>query len=251
MSTASGYDQSLFPVMAELERSSFWFSARGDLIAWAARRHFPSALSVLEIGCGTGLVLERLAATLPGLRLTGTDLFSEGLEFARQRIPSADLISQDATKLSYVEEFDLTAAFDVLEHIEDDEAVLAGLARATTPGGGLLVTVPQHSWLWGPMDELAHHVRRYSKPALVEKITNAGFKVELATSFVSLLLPLMFASRVRHRLRPASLDLARELVPGPRLNASLKRVMAAERACITRGARLPIGGSLLIAARKM
>src|SRR4030095_12517772 len=116
---------------------------------------------LLEVGCGTGFVLQGLHAALPALRLTATDAAAEGLALARTRAPSASLRQQDARELDARGEYDLAAAFDVLEHIPEDIDVMARLRNAVKPGGGVLITVPQHPWLWSRADEIGHHVRRY------------------------------------------------------------------------------------------
>lgn len=59
--------------------------------------------------------------------------------------------------------FDLIGAFDVIEHIEEDEAALAAIHRALAPGGVAIIAVPQHPWLWSEADDVAHHARRYSR----------------------------------------------------------------------------------------
>jgi len=79
--------------------------------------------------------------------------------------------------------------------LRDDELVLSEMFRATKPGGGIIVTVPQHQFLWSVVDEHAFHKRRYSRVDLVSKVERAGFRVARVTSFVSLLLPLMLLSR--------------------------------------------------------
>ena len=65
--------------------------------------------------------------------------------------------------------------------------------------GGIILTVPQHPWLWSQADTYAHHVRRYIKQDLITKLQQTGFKVVKVTSFVSLLLPLMLLSRLNQR----------------------------------------------------
>ena len=194
----SGYDASLFAYLAELEPRSFWFRARNRLIVSTIRRCFPDAQTLLEVGCGTGFVLAALRNALPNLRLTGGELFPEGLEIARQRLRDVELIELDATKPP-PRSFDVVGAFDVLEHIADDERALAGLFEATAPRGGAILLVPQHSWLWSSADEFAHHFRRYTRRELVSKLERVGFSVTLATSFVTTLLPAMLAVRLLRR----------------------------------------------------
>lgn len=239
-----------FDLLPALEESSFWFRARNELVAWALARHFPHAESFLEVGCGTGFVLGGLRERFPRLRLVGGEPFLAGLEVARRRVPDAELVQLDAAALPFREEFDAAGAFDVLEHLDDDEAALAQLREALVPGGGLVVTVPQHRWLWGPADEFAHHRRRYDRRALVERVRRAGFEVVRTTSFVSLLLPLLVASRVAQKRSPRPYDPTEEYRRTQGARRVLETVMAVERAVIGAGVPLPAGGSLLLVGRR-
>ena len=243
------YDPSFFAELWELETGHFWFEARNELIVWALNRHFPDAHTYLEIGCGTGFVLASVRAAFPHLRVAGSDLYLQGLAFARERVDGVELVQLDASRIPYESEFDAVGIFDVLEHIDDDGRVLEEINRTLGPGGGVVITVPQHPWLWGVQDEVAHHRRRYTRRELVEKVRRAGFAIERVTSFVSLLLPVMAVSRLRPR-SPTRHDALAELRIGRGVNSVLKRVMRAEHSLIRRGVSLPAGGSLLLVARK-
>jgi SAM-dependent methyltransferase len=243
------YDVSLFEALAEAEPHSFWFRARNRLIVSTLRRHFPEARSLLELGCGTGYVLEALHAAFPALRLVGSELYEEGLAVARRRLPDVELVQLDARELPYRDEFDVVGAFDVLEHLDEDEVVLEQAFAAVRSAGGVLLLVPQHPRLWSAMDDVAHHVRRYTRSELVGKVRRAGFEVERATSFVSSLLPAMAASRAARRLLRRPYDPVAELRPGP-LNGVFERILDGERRLIERGVSLPAGGSLLVVGRK-
>lgn len=243
------YESEFFAELARIEPESFWFRARNRLLVSVFGRHFGSARSLFEVGCGSGFVLAGFREAFPGLELAGGELFLEGLELARQRLPDVELLRLDAQNLPYEAEWDAIGCFDVLEHVEDDAAVLSEIRRALRPGGGLLLQVPQHRRLWGEADRIAHHVRRYSRAELAEKLVAAGFEVVAATSFVALLLPLLVAGRVRRGLTPE--DLGRQLRPPRPVNVALERVLDLERRLIERGVSLPFGGSLLVAARKM
>jgi SAM-dependent methyltransferase len=243
------YDVGLYEALAEAEPHSFWFRARNRLIVSTLRRHFPDARSLLELGCGTGFVLEALHAAFPALRLVGSELYEEGLAVARRRLPDVELVQLDARELPYRDEFDVVGAFDVLEHVDEDEAVLAEAHRAVRPGGGVVLLVPQHPRLWSAMDDVAHHVRRYTRRELVAKAVGAGFDVERVTSFVSSLLPAMAASRAARRLLRRPYDPVAELRPGA-LNGVFERILDGERRLIERGVSLPAGGSLLLVGRK-
>ena len=196
---AEGFDPLLFERLAGLEAGSFWFRARNRLIVWALDEYFPDARTYLEVGCGTGFVLEAVHRARPELEVTGSELYAAGLSYARARLPGVTLLQMDVRAIPFSDAFDAIGAFDVLEHVDDDARAFEELARALTRGGGLIVTVPQHPKLWSPADEFAHHQRRYTRQALVKRIREAGLEVVHVTSFVSLLLPAMLSARVRAR----------------------------------------------------
>jgi SAM-dependent methyltransferase len=245
---AVGMSLESFDILAEREAQSFWFRARNRLVAELLDRHFPSASSFLEVGCGNGFVLSGLGGN--GLtRIAGSDLHPSGLLRARERLPDTELLQMDARHIPYENEWDVIGAFDVLEHIEQDRDVLAEFRRALRPGGGIIVSVPQHPALWGPFDEYAHHVRRYTRRELVEKVQTAGFVVRRTTSFVSTLLPAMVLSRLRQRLRGAqAYDPTAELRLPRALDTVFGRALDIERRLIRRGVSLPAGGSLFLVA---
>jgi SAM-dependent methyltransferase len=246
-----GYDAELFDRLVALEDASFWFRARNRLIVQLARERVAPGQRMLEIGCGTGYVLRALARDC-GLRVTGAELHASGLAHARRRVPEADFAALDARAMPYEQAFDAAGAFDVLEHIDDDVGALRGLHRALRPGGHLLVTVPQHPWLWSEEDVRARHVRRYTRRLLVAHVERAGFAVVRVTSFVTAPLPLMALSRLRGRRREArrERDPLAQLVPPRPLNALLELLLDGERALIRRGVSLPAGGSLALVARR-
>lgn len=249
--TLDTFPDESFDHLPEQEERSFWFSGRNRLIDWALRRYFPEAGSFFELGCGTGVVLAALHATRPELELAGGEPFAAGLEVARRRLPDVPLYQLDGRRLPFAEEFDVVGAFDVLEHVDEDEEVLAQMHQATRPGGGILVSVPQHPWLWSAVDDYSMHRRRYTSQQLVERVERAGFRVLRRTSFVTLLLPAVAFSRWRGRDQdPAECDPTQEF----RLPAAVERTfgaaMTAERGLIKAGVSLPAGSSLLLAAKR-
>jgi len=247
---APGFDPAHFAELARLEAGNFWFRARNRLIVWALERYFPAARSFLEVGCGTGFVLAGIAGAAPGLRLAGSEAAPQGLEHAARRVPAAELIQMDAQRIPYRDEFDAAGAFDVIEHIDDDRAVLREIRGALVPGGGLILTVPQHPFLWSAYDTRAGHRRRYRAAELREKVAEAGFEIVKMTSFVTLLLPAMIVSRKQPGGPGADGDPLAELRVAPWLNRALEKVLDFERMLIRAGLALPVGGSLLLVARR-
>lgn len=246
----AGFRPEVFEQLAELEAKNFWFRARNRLILWALKKYVPNLRRYLEIGCGTGYVLRGVAEAYPAAELVGSEVFSAGLPYAASRVGRAELLQMDARDIPYVDEFDLVGAFDVIEHISEDESVLASMRRAVRPGGGVAITVPQHPWLWSAADDHACHVRRYKVGEMRDKLVSAGFKIAFDSSFVSLLLPAMLTSRLSKRGAAVENDPMAELDLPRWLNSSFEAVMNVERQLIRAGLRFPLGGSRLVIATK-
>jgi SAM-dependent methyltransferase len=244
-----GYDASFFERLASLEEGYFWFESRNALLTWALAKYFPAAKSFFEVGCGTGFVLREIGRKFPQMRLVGGEVFESGLQFASKRLPQVELLQIDAKRLPFRGEFDVVGAFDVVEHIEEDEAVLREFFQAVRPGGGIMLTVPQHQFLWSAADDHAHHKRRYRRADLVKKVQTAGFRVELATSYVSLLMPVLLATRLG-RGQQDGYSVFREFEIGKLSNRGLMGVLSMERAMIRAGVTFPAGGSLMVVAKK-
>jgi len=194
-----GFKANYFKELAELESGNFWFRSRNKLILWALNQYSSKLQYFLEIGCGTGFVISAVSKRFPEAKLAGSEYFEEGLVFARQRVPNAEFMQMDARYIPYESEMDAIGAFDVLEHIEEDEVVLQQIYKALKSGGVMFITVPQHRWLWSQVDDYACHVRRYSVNELQQKVCRAGFDIIRSTSFVSTLLPAMYLSRLLQR----------------------------------------------------
>ncbi len=244
-----GFEAIFFSQLARLEASNFWFRSRNRLIVWALQRYFPQAQNFFELGCGTGFVLAAVEQEFPKFSLYGSEIFSQGLNFAQERLSRTQLFQMDARQIPFENEFDAIAAFDVLEHIKEDDIVLAQMHQALHRNGGIILTVPQHPFLWSYADDYARHVRRYSGWELKHKVECAGFKVIKMTSFVSLLLPLMLISRWQQRA-DAEYDGMSELKISGWKNTVLENILNLERTIIRLGYSFPAGGSILCVARR-
>lgn len=235
MTFAISYRSADLDILASLEENHFWFRARRNIILDTLARCFPGGKDYLEVGCGTGYNARAIAGRFPAWRVVASDALADGEGFLRL----------DARDLPYRSAFDVIGAYDVLEHIEDDGAVLAQFHQACRPGGGVLVTVPQHRWLWSGADTYAQHHRRYSSRQLCGQLRAAGFEIVSATSFQTLTLPFLYCRAVALRGRAP-----KAAAPPAVLNWLFGQLMEADRRLISAGGRLPVGGSLLVAARK-
>lgn len=241
-----GYHPEFFDVLESNEdKTYFWFEQRAALILESLRKYQPNLERWLEIGFGTGYLLNKVAHSYPNTAMYGSDVFIAGLK--RSRNERAQLFQLDATDIPFEAAFDGVGAFDVLEHIKADERVISQVFQALRPGGVFLATVPQHQWLWSGADDNAHHVRRYGRRELATKMSAAGFEVLRDTSFMTLLLPLMLISRIRSK---RNYDRRSEFQISSTLNWLFGRVFSLDRALIRLGLSLPVGGSRLVIGRK-
>lgn len=244
------YPTDAFDQLAEVEDRHWWFVWRNRIILSALRRAKPEIGRFLEVGCGTGFVLRAIREEWPQAYLETAELHLEGIEHARRRVPSAVFRQQDVRFMQADSQFDAIGAFDVLEHIDEDQLVVRNLATALCPGGVLIVTVPQHPWLWSQTDESACHVRRYTRSGLERVMTNAGLEIVHVTSFVSLLLPLMWVARKRRASGADQRDPMAEFRISSATNAALSAFMAVERSVLQLGCTFPAGGSLMMICKK-
>ena len=129
----------------------------------------------LEMGAGTGYMTRFLldrghTGAASDLGEDSRAMMRRNLVFAGDRIQVFDSMEQLLPA-----SFDYLAAFEVLEHIEEDLAVLMEWATYLRPGGRAIFTVPAHQRKFGRSDELVGHVRRYEKRELMELLERAGF----------------------------------------------------------------------------
>ena len=120
---------------------------------------------IAEIGIGHGSYAHRLADRSG---YTGIDIDPEAVEEARARMPSgrfvvADIARRDAMQDVGLDSFETVLCFNVLEHVPADRDALVNLLNLLRPGGRLLLFVPAHPALYGDLDRLAGHERRYNK----------------------------------------------------------------------------------------
>lgn len=253
--TISGFDSDAFAELANLEAGHFWFEARNRLITGLSRKYFPGASSYMEIGCGTGFVLAAMARSRPWARVVGSEIHLKGLSHARTRPGArAEFVQMDARAIPARHAFDLIGAFDVLEHIEADEAVMHEVHSVLVPRGGFMIAVPQHPWLWSKIDQHSHHVRRYRRGEAERKLETAGFEILFSTSYATVLVPFVLARRLSASGEADSEGLRRtvqrELRPHPFLNNALRAVLEVEVSLSLRGLKWPMGGSRVMVARK-
>jgi len=244
-----GFDPQGFRFLMEIEDKHFWFRERNQIILWAIKEFFPKNRVLLEIGCGTGYVASAIEKNFPNLQVYGSEIFIEGLKHASLRLKKEQLFQLDARRIPFDNVFDIIGMFDVLEHIDEDEVVLEQVYKALKPKGGIIITVPQHKFLWSKVDDYSYHKRRYSRKELKEKLLKTGFRVNYMNSFVTLLMPILVISRITNSVKKDFCS-SKEFNLSPAINFISSYMLKVEQLLIRRKISLPFGGSLLAIAYK-
>jgi SAM-dependent methyltransferase len=244
-------ETSLYKDHFELEEWHWWFTARAEIVLALLEPALPMPSGrrprILDIGCGTGGMLERMARLGD---VTGIDTSDEALDYCRKRgIASVHRYGEFRAE---GRAFDAVTLFDVIEHADDDVGLLREARGFLAPGGIVLVTVPAFPFLWSRHDDLNHHRRRYVKRTLRAAFEGAGLDLVRLTYFNSLLFPAVVLVRGVARILPRGSAPAAESSDLRRgtglLNAPLRRLFASEKHFLRR-IDFPAGTSLLAIAR--
>jgi SAM-dependent methyltransferase len=205
----------------EATPQSFWLERldrAGAYIDWVfeeARPHLGS--SILEVGCGTGTYTTLFGRT--GARVLAMDLEDAFVQAARSTtsaMPNVEVRQGDVTTAVWDRDFDTVVMLDVLEHLDDDRAMLQRLHHAMRPGGRILLKVPAFAWLHGSLDDAVGHRRRYDRRTLERVLEQAGFSAARTWYFNALAIPgwWLNGSVLRRPTPPAAqLELLDRLVP--------------------------------------
>jgi len=157
--------------------------------------------SVLDVGCGEGVLTQEWAERLGDRRIVGIDLHDPKLqaedpklraEWQKRGRPNLEYRAEEATSLSFADkEFDMATAIEVLEHVPDPDATLAEMARVARRW--LLVSVPREPlWrmlnlargaYWGSLGNTPGHVNHWSRVGFVSLLTRHGKVEEIRSPF--------------------------------------------------------------------
>lgn len=148
----------------DLERNHWWFKARERIISNLIKKlisennYSAREISILNIGCSTGRSSEYLSEFG---KVTSIEYDDFCCEFAREKT-GLEIIHGSITELPFsVEKFDLVCAFDVIEHVKDDQLAVNEMKRVLKENGIIFITIPAFMSLWSHHDEINQHFRRY------------------------------------------------------------------------------------------
>jgi SAM-dependent methyltransferase len=241
-----------YHVMCEAEQTHWWFAGKRILVQdvlETATWKKSSPIAILDIGCGTGMILDLL--TYYGCPY-GMDFSTEALRFSKAKGQNRLTCSDANIAIPFKDDvFSAITCLDVLEHLDNDRRAVEEMYRICAPGGLVIITVPAFDEQWSAHDVALHHKRRYTKPRL-QRIT-AGLRwdvLELHYYNSALFIPILAIRKFRALVRSGDVPNSDFYLPLPRfLNTLLAEFYKMEIRCL-RHLDLPFGVSLLMVLRK-
>lgn len=240
-------DKRHYQTLYETEKYHWWYSVRKKIIRDLINSYANSQknIKLLDIGCGTGELLKELP---PLGDVFGIDSSPQAIAFCKEK-GLKNVSVAEGTKIPFPNNsFDVILCLDVLEHIQDDSAVLKEIYRVAKMGAIIFIFVPTFKFLWGRSDEVSHHLRRYRLPELRKKIEQNGLKVIRSSYFNFFLFFPILAARWLVRLFKIPIKSENETGNGL-INKVLLKVFSFE-ARLLRHINFPFGVSGLVVCKK-
>ncbi len=238
----------LYRIFFENQKKHWWFVTRKKIVLDIINRYLTDKghIKVLDIGCGSGLMLNALQSVG---QTYGMDMSDDAIKFSKEifsgKVEKGFLPDQIPYQESF---FNLIIALDVIEHVEGDIDSLKAMRSLLVPGGKAVITVPAYMFLWTKFDELNQHKRRYTYTELNTKLERAGFSVEKISYYNTLLFPVVFAVRMLNNVlkRDGASDVD---IPSRPVNFILEKIFGFEK-YLLRFVNMPFGVSILAVVRK-
>ncbi|HEV3341153.1 MAG TPA: class I SAM-dependent methyltransferase [Pirellulales bacterium] len=200
------YDPAGFDLLRRMQEHHFWYRGRHRFLLAALKRALRreefsprGALRGVDLGGGCGGWVHYLQKRSPRLfaELALADSSLRALALATDVVGrDVKRYQVDLLRLGWRERWDVAFLLDVLEHIPDDAAVLGQIRDALRPGGLLLVATPALDIFWSHNDEMAHHLRRYSRRDFPRLAAASGLTLRSTRYFMFFLSPLLVLSRL-------------------------------------------------------
>jgi SAM-dependent methyltransferase len=255
------YAEAGFEALLWMQERHFWCRGRHRFLLHALDRHRPhrsGPLAAVDLGGGVGGWVRYLVERRPGQYqpLALADSSRTALRMAGGVLPAGvERYQIDLMNLGWRDRWDVAFLLDVIEHLPDDLEALRQARAALKPGGLLFVTTPAFQQFWSYNDELAHHLRRYTRADFARLGAQAGLQLCDARYFMFLLSPLYWLARQRKGIegmteaqKTALMHKTHQVPPAP-LNLALTAIFAAETPS-GHWLRFPWGTSVLGVFRK-
>lgn len=232
-----------------MENKHWWFQGRREIILRLIEKYYKTApdAKVLDIGCGTGMILDQLVKYG---NVSGIDCSQKAVDYSKKKAPKANIALGSLPYNLPKEEFDLILSLDVLEHVNEDSEGLRSIAGILKPEGIFVITVPAYHFLWSAHDKINRHKRRYDLPELKSKLEKAGFEIKKISYYNTFLfIPAASAILFKKFFRSQEPKSHFEKIPNFFLNGILKTIFSLEKHLLS-SINFPFGVSLVAVVSK-
>lgn len=181
-------DREYFEEYYHLERNHWWFKVRALILNQHIGKYFSKNqnIKILNIGVATGATTDFLSKYGKVISVEYDQICSIETYKKIQK----PIVNGSITKLPFGDNlFDLVCAFDVIEHVENDQLAVDEMVRACKDRGMICVTVPAYMFLWSKHDVVNNHFRRYSAQSLKNLFNKNAGRILYSSYFNSILFP--------------------------------------------------------------
>jgi 2-polyprenyl-3-methyl-5-hydroxy-6-metoxy-1,4-benzoquinol methylase len=238
----------------DVEANSFWFKHRNACIT-SLVQHYTSEKTFFDIGGGNGYVSKGLMniGMNPILIEPGIQGCANAKKRGVENVVCATLEESGCRENSLPN----VGLFDVVEHIEKDDAFIKNIHRYMQEEGLLYITVPSYAFLWSTEDELAGHYRRYSLQQIESLLKNNGFSIMYSSYFFSFLpLPILIKRTLLGKFKPRKATSIHTVQkehknPNKLIDVIVKKLLKWEIRKISNGKKMNFGSSCILVAKKI
>ena len=245
-----------YDTMRAVEDQHWWYHALGEMVVRDLRKIVLANpdLRILDVGCGTGGMLDRLRKHYPSSHLQGIDFFPKAVAFTQAR-GFPEVREANANQLPFdTASMDVIISLDVLYHKAVDQTLtLSGCQRVLKPGGVLILNLPAYDILRGQHDIAVSGARRYRPATLRALLLRSGFEVATLHAWNSwLFLPMLFHRQMSRFFQASDhANIRGDLkLPSPLINNVLAHCCRLDTK-LSRLLRIPLGPSLYAIARRV
>lgn len=219
-------------------QNHFWFRSRVELVEILLEKaKIPAKAKILNVGCGVGDDLEIISKFG---RVSVLDIDKATLDLVPKHLVKEKCLA-DVCQIPYPDNsFDIAIAFDILEHIKDDEKAVSELRRVLKPNGKIVFSVPAFNGLYSAHDVMEKHMRRYNK-GMAKKLFK-DFKQETLGYWLFGLFAPAAVQRILTK-KTSSSDYFQKSMPSL-VHSLFYRITHLENWCIKKGLKFPWGLTL-------
>lgn len=239
----------------QIEDGSYWFRHRNQIILNGIQNFPPEENIVVDIGGGNGYVSKKLqdqgmvSVVFEPIRTGALNARQRGIQFVFNSTFTPDVVCANQVPA--------VALFDVIEHLEDDQAFLRTIIYPSLKEKGkMYITVPAHQGLWSADDAEAGHFRRYSIQSLKNILEKNGFRILYITYFFKwLCLPIFLfrtlPSKLHKRAYKSVQHTKNEFIVNEAKTSRILKLFSSEVSNVKRQKQMRFGASLFVIAEKI